>query len=172
MAPASYDEEAPITLDRSYLWVVFSLVFGLTVGLLAPSDYDVAILADPWATVSHVLGWMYFFCWSASFWPQIVLNYQRKCTRGLSLDYQVLNFLRWFTLSPTTPIHHRLMCIRGTTFPGSTRVDDVLWSIIGVRLSPQMLTTAVLHMPGAQSGRLRVLRRLQLRPLLLQHRAG
>lgn len=39
--------------------------------------------------VSTALGWLYFAAWSISFYPQIVLNFQRKSVSGLSLEFQV-----------------------------------------------------------------------------------
>ena len=27
---------------------------------------------------SDVIGWMYFFAWSASFYPQSIINYKKK----------------------------------------------------------------------------------------------
>ncbi|ORZ36068.1 PQ loop repeat-domain-containing protein [Catenaria anguillulae PL171] len=43
------------------------------------------------STTSSVLGWGYFVAWSVSFWPQFILNWQRKSVEGLSLDYVWLN---------------------------------------------------------------------------------
>jgi hypothetical protein len=40
-------------------------------------------------TVSRVIGRMNSFCWSVSFWPQIVLNCQLKAATGVSLNFQV-----------------------------------------------------------------------------------
>jgi cystinosin len=45
------------------------------------------------ATLSEVLGWSYFLCWSFSFYPQFLLNCTRKNTEGLSIDFQWLNLL-------------------------------------------------------------------------------
>jgi len=44
-------------------------------------------------TLSEILGWSYFMCWSASFWPQVVLNHRNKSAKGLSLEFTWLNFL-------------------------------------------------------------------------------
>jgi len=43
--------------------------------------------------LSHVIGWMYFLAWSVSFYPQLILNYQRKSTQGLSYNFVWLNLL-------------------------------------------------------------------------------
>uniref|UniRef100_A0A914DT48 Cystinosin n=1 Tax=Acrobeloides nanus TaxID=290746 RepID=A0A914DT48_9BILA len=43
-----------------------------------------------------ITGWIYFFAWSISFWPQIMLNFQRKSVQGLNFDYLVLNVIGYF----------------------------------------------------------------------------
>ncbi|KAI9333313.1 PQ loop repeat-domain-containing protein [Obelidium mucronatum] len=43
--------------------------------------------------ISEVLGWLYFLAWSISFYPQVILNAQRKSIDGLSIDFVMLN---WF----------------------------------------------------------------------------
>jgi len=59
-------------------------------------------------TVSHsriisilviITGWIYFFAWSISFYPQIVLNFQRKSVEGLNFDFLVLNIIGFFCYS-------------------------------------------------------------------------
>ncbi|ORY80877.1 PQ loop repeat-domain-containing protein [Protomyces lactucae-debilis] len=41
--------------------------------------------------VSGILGWTYFAAWSVSFYPQVLLNFQRKSVTGVSIDYLWLN---------------------------------------------------------------------------------
>mmetsp|Transcript_20473 Transcript_20473/g.26536 ORF Transcript_20473/g.26536 Transcript_20473/m.26536 type:complete len:351 (+) Transcript_20473:1479-2531(+) len=43
--------------------------------------------------ISNILGWSYFWCWSISFIPQVVLNYERKSVVGMSFEYQLLNLI-------------------------------------------------------------------------------
>lgn len=43
--------------------------------------------------LSGVFGWIYFLCWSASFYPQSILNYQRKSTSGTTIDFPLINCL-------------------------------------------------------------------------------
>eukprot|EP01084_Bolivina_argentea_P319478 554141_1 len=47
-----------------------------------------------WLTIlCSILGWIYFFAWSISFYPQAIINYQRKCVVGMSFDYMgIYNF--------------------------------------------------------------------------------
>lgn len=82
------------------LWVPGALLLGLVVGLAVPlhdSGHDHTSAESGWRRVSALFGWSYFFAWSVSFWPQVVLNFQRQSVIGLSLDYQMLNFVG-FTL--------------------------------------------------------------------------
>ncbi|CAD5222229.1 unnamed protein product [Bursaphelenchus xylophilus] len=39
----------------------------------------------------RVTGWIYFFAWSISFYPQIWLNFKRKSVHGLHFDFLLLN---------------------------------------------------------------------------------
>ncbi|KAF2486458.1 cystinosin [Neohortaea acidophila] len=43
--------------------------------------------------VSQLCGWAYFFCWTLSFYPQIMLNIRRRTTEGYLPDYPLLNIL-------------------------------------------------------------------------------
>jgi len=50
-------------------------------------------------TVSVVIGWGYFLCWSVSFYPQVILNWKRKSVVGLSFDFVTLNITGWISYS-------------------------------------------------------------------------
>jgi cystinosin len=43
--------------------------------------------------ISRVLGWLYFISWSLSFYPQPFINWKRKNTQGLTIDFPTLNLL-------------------------------------------------------------------------------
>ncbi|CAI5741554.1 unnamed protein product [Peronospora destructor] len=66
------------------------LLFGLLFGLVFDAN---AHIPTPWNRLSSIIGWIYFFCWSVSFYPQVFLNRHRQSVVGLSLDYTVLNML-------------------------------------------------------------------------------
>lgn len=53
---------------------------------MAPGDAALQV-------VSAAFGWIYFICWSASFYPQSILNYQRKSTSGTTVDFPMINCL-------------------------------------------------------------------------------
>ena len=46
-----------------------------------------------WPILSGLFGWIYFFCWSLSFYPQCLLNYRRKSTSGTTVDFPMINCL-------------------------------------------------------------------------------
>jgi cystinosin len=50
-------------------------------------------LPPPLDMLSPLVGWVYFCAWSVSFYPQIALNWRRRSVAGLSVDFQLLNFL-------------------------------------------------------------------------------
>eukprot|EP00980_Cylindrotheca_fusiformis_P029210 scaffold22753_cov160-Cylindrotheca_fusiformis.AAC.2 len=71
---------------------LFSLfLIGTSIGLSMPKNTD---LPTHWyRIVSACVGWIYFLCWSVSFYPQVISNYKRKTTQGLSADFCGLNVL-------------------------------------------------------------------------------
>eukprot|EP00929_Paragymnodinium_shiwhaense_P119133 TRINITY_DN91008_c0_g1_i1.p1 TRINITY_DN91008_c0_g1~~TRINITY_DN91008_c0_g1_i1.p1 ORF type:complete len:316 (+),score=35.77 TRINITY_DN91008_c0_g1_i1:47-994(+) len=73
-------------------WVPGATLLGVIVGLLeaALANNGSATMADQ---VSAVLGWTYFCMWSVSFYPQVVQNHLRRSVRGLSVEFQLLNFV-------------------------------------------------------------------------------
>lgn len=42
--------------------------------------------------ISLTLGWLYFFCWSFSFYPQAIANFRTKSVTGLSVDFVIASF--------------------------------------------------------------------------------
>ena len=41
----------------------------------------------------QLVGWIYFFAWSISFYPQIILNFKRESVVGLNFDFLALNLI-------------------------------------------------------------------------------
>ncbi|CAK9180457.1 unnamed protein product [Ilex paraguariensis] len=48
----------------------------------------------PLEVLYNVLGWVAFFSWSISFYPQVILNFRRKSVVGLNFDFVVLNLTK------------------------------------------------------------------------------
>ena len=51
----------------------------------------VMVSEQTWRDLSTTIGWIYFFAWSASFYPQAWENYKRKSVAGFSLEFALLN---------------------------------------------------------------------------------
>ena len=43
--------------------------------------------------LSIVLGWMYFFAWSFSFYGQVIENFRRGKVNGLNINFEVYNLV-------------------------------------------------------------------------------
>ena len=72
-------------------------IVGTFLGLVLPKDDN--FNGQWYSIVSSVIGYNYFVLWSVCFYPQVLLNYRRKSTKGLSNDFAVLNFMGWFFYS-------------------------------------------------------------------------
>lgn len=74
--------------------ILYLFLLGLTFGLVMPKNSD---LPTTWYRyASSIVGYTYFVCCSFSFYPQIISNYTRKSTEGVSADYSVINFIGFF----------------------------------------------------------------------------
>jgi len=85
-----------------FKWTTFLLLGGIILGTMLPQNP--ALPSATWRLLSSIIGYTYFLSWSASFYPQIVMNHERKTTRGLSVDFCVLNVLGYcyYTVYTTT----------------------------------------------------------------------
>lgn len=73
---------------------------GVVIGFIMPQNEQ---LPTPWyRLLSNITGYTYFIFWCASFYPQIVMNFQRKSTDGLSIDYTVVNFIGYICYTSYT----------------------------------------------------------------------
>eukprot|EP00531_Pseudo-nitzschia_arenysensis_P012806 CAMPEP_0116140248 /NCGR_PEP_ID=MMETSP0329-20121206/13739_1 /TAXON_ID=697910 /ORGANISM="Pseudo-nitzschia arenysensis, Strain B593" /LENGTH=387 /DNA_ID=CAMNT_0003635335 /DNA_START=24 /DNA_END=1187 /DNA_ORIENTATION=+ len=63
---------------------------GTCLGFAAPSN---DVLSPSYRRISAALGYIYFMAWSVSFYPQVISNFKRKSTAGLSPDFCVLNVI-------------------------------------------------------------------------------
>ena len=59
-------------------------------------------MSDTLSILSQLVGWIYFFAWSISFYPQFWVNHRLNSIEGYSLDFGFLNlsgFLAYFLYS-------------------------------------------------------------------------
>lgn len=73
---------------------------GVFLGLIMPNDPNLHGQWYPYYRwISSIIGYTYFVLWSVCFYPQVLLNYRRQSTAGLSNDFAVLNFMGWLFYS-------------------------------------------------------------------------
>lgn len=53
------------------------IVGGGLLGFILPQNQNLP--SRSWQILSNVIGYTYFLAWSTSFYPQIFLNYERRC---------------------------------------------------------------------------------------------
>ena len=101
--PLSNSPEEPASTvtprRRRLITLACMLIAAGTVAAVTPDD---AALTKPYAYISAALGGLYFVAWSVSFWPQVLLNRQRRTTVGLSPDFAVLNAFAFSAYSAYT----------------------------------------------------------------------
>ncbi|GAB9466723.1 Lysosomal cystine transporter [Globisporangium polare] len=129
------------------------LAVGLSLGLALDAN---AHIPKPWNRVSSIIGWVYFSCWSVSFYPQVFLNHARKSVVGLSLDYTVLNFLGFTCYSIfncafyySESVQEQYMR-RNNGNRNAVEVNDVFFSIHAVVLVAVSLFQCTIYTRGGQ----------------------
>jgi cystinosin len=81
-----------LNIDIDAWCIPISIIFGIIVGVSVPGNSD---LSEDYRPVSSIIGWTYFFSWTLSFYPQIILNAVRKNTIGMMSDklaYDIIGF--------------------------------------------------------------------------------
>lgn len=129
-----------IIFGSSIIVFALALTFALPDGVKEP---DLPPACDsgsskPNGVFSRLLGWVYFLAWSYSFWPQIYINFRNKTVRGLSLDFQALNFMAFICYSVfniffyyDTTVQNEY-CKKNNGNPNLVQANDVFFALHGV----------------------------------------
>lgn len=88
-------------------------ILGVTVAVLFPLRDNTGLKGIIWPILSAIIGYTYFLAWSISFYPQALLNHQRRSTTGLSIDFCLLNFFG-----------HTCYCIYNSSFFWSPTIQE------------------------------------------------
>ncbi|ETS80131.1 hypothetical protein PFICI_07660 [Pestalotiopsis fici W106-1] len=89
--------------------------------------------------LSGVFGWVYTFCWSASFYSQPLLSYRRKSTSGTTVDFPLINTFGFcayltsnlaFYYSPV--IRHQYALRHGEGHVPTVAFNDVIFALHAV----------------------------------------
>jgi len=110
---------------------------------------DIIRLAN---AVSRLLGWIYTFCWSVSFYPQPLLNLKRHSTTGSTIEYVTLNCLGFSAYVTSTcslffsPLIRAQYAARNPVSPEPTvRANDVAF---GAHALVLCILTWTMFVPG------------------------
>ena len=130
-------------------------LIGSTIGLTLPKN---KALPTPWyRNLSAAIGYIYFLCWSVSFWPQVLSNFRNKSTSGLSADFCGLNVLGFacytaynaaFFWSPT--IHKLYKERHGPDAEITVQSNDVAFAIHAFVLSTITFLQIIYYNRGTQ----------------------
>lgn len=92
------------TENKRSIWIGLTLIslLGILLGIIMPKNQ--ALPTPCYRYFSSMIGYTYFIFWCFSFYPQIISNYMRKSTDGLSVDFSVINFLGYICYSIYTSL--------------------------------------------------------------------
>lgn len=95
---------------------------------------------------SAIIGWIYFFAWSFSFYPQWILNFRKKSVAGFSLEFALLNVSGFFFYS--------LYSVGGFTYShlgtGTVEPNDLLFALHAFFFASVQFTQAFIYERGQQ----------------------
>lgn len=108
--------------------------------------------------VSYAFGWIYTFCWSASFYPQPILNWRRGTTKGTTIEFPVINafgFLAYFIFNSAflySPVIRKQYAARNHGLTPTVRFNDLAFAGHAVVMSLVVLTQFWKRIWGLKKG--------------------
>ena len=155
---------SPVTDDTGNLQSVVAgllslFAVGSAIGLVMPKNHA---LPTPWyRVISASIGYVYFLAWSVSFYPQVVSNFKRRATTGLSPDFCVLNVLGFacytaynVTFFWSTAIQEEYRKRHGQDAEITVQSNDVAFAVHALILSSVTVLQIVYYGNGIRSLRL------------------
>lgn len=105
-----------------------------------------------------IFGWLYFFSWSATFWPQVLLIHRRGTTAGYSTDFAAINIVGFvsyciFTFSSYSIPAVTESYIANTGFPPQVELNDVLFASHGALMCAILMLQLFLLPPRTPPNR-------------------
>ena len=98
--------------------------------------------------LSSAIGWFYFACWCVTFWPQPLLNYQRKKVSGLSLEYVAYQFTGFFCYTLYSITSYILETRAASSDPSvsiSVRPNDIAFTVHALLMTCVMMGQCVYY---------------------------
>ncbi|KAL3957802.1 hypothetical protein ACCO45_008380 [Purpureocillium lilacinum] len=91
--------------------------------------------------LSALFGWVYTLCWSASFYPQPLLNWHRRTTSGTTVDFPFLNVLGFAAYLASnlafyySPVVRAQYAARHHGLPPTVQFNDITFALHALVLS-------------------------------------
>ena len=87
--------------------------------------------------LSAIIGWCYFLCWVATFYPQPILNYRRKRVSGLSLEFVCYQFTGFLCYSIFSIVSYILewQYSADSDVPAAVRPNDIAFAVHALLLT-------------------------------------
>lgn len=94
--------------------------------------------------LQSLFGWIYFFAWSATFWPQVILMARRRTTAGLSTDFVAINIVGFCSYAIFTFTSYSIPSVRESYEKATGHIpqvdsSDVLFATHGAIMCVVML---------------------------------
>ncbi|KAK2603701.1 hypothetical protein QQS21_004077 [Conoideocrella luteorostrata] len=105
------------------------------------------------SAVSGLFGWIYTFCWSASFYPQLLLNIRRKSTSGTTVDFpfiNVLGFVAYFVSNVAfyySPVIRSQYAARHSGLTPTVQFNDITFALHAAVISAITVSQYLLARP-------------------------
>lgn len=145
MRPSLLSRARPLAL---LLIVVLALGIGVPTAQIPHTSTSV---------ISSVLGWAYFSCWSLSFYPQLLLNFERHSVVGLSFDYAALNLVGFGCYAIfNAALFFNLLGVRDEYerahhgHASAVRANDVVFAVHAFTISAVLLVQIAVYPRGTQ----------------------
>ena len=94
----------------------------------------------------QVVGWIYFFAWSISFYPQIYINQKAKSVRGFSIEFAAYNFTGFLAYS----IYNLWAFCDPGVIPGMVLINDVVFAVHALVMTLITVAQAAVYERGGQ----------------------
>ncbi|KAK3359931.1 hypothetical protein B0T25DRAFT_114829 [Lasiosphaeria hispida] len=110
------------------------------------------VVFGPLQVLSGIFGWIYFFAWSLSFYPQSMLNFRRRSTSGTTVDFPLINCLGFFAYLVSnvaffySPLIRAQYAARHKGLTPTVQFNDITFAAHGLLLS--LVTTSQYFFPG------------------------
>ena len=103
--------------------------------------------------LSSIVGWSYFLCWVATFYPQPILNYRRKRVTGLSIEFVCYQFTGFLCYTVYSIVSYILQSIHESdgNVSVAVRPNDIAFAVHALLLTVVVAVQYRLYSSGGRA---------------------